>query len=180
MRRLLPLLFLLAAAAASSGCVYRPNIQQGNLLKIEDVDQVTAGMTRSQVRYLLGTPMVSDPFHPDRWDYVFSFKRGRERKADTAHFVVALRPDKVSRVEAHSPTALPTVESVDAPEAPAAEAEREPPRLLLGSSSPSLKRLARRFVSSPQRPRAGPPRPIVSPCAASLRLISRGSALSAR
>jgi outer membrane protein assembly factor BamE len=128
MRRLLPLLFLFAAAVASSGCVYRPNIQQGNLLKVEDVDQVTAGMTRSQVRYLLGTPMVSDPFHPDRWDYVYSLKRGRERKTDTAHFIVHFDGDKVSRVEKPNlPVALPAPESVGAPKAPAAGTEREPP-----------------------------------------------------
>ena len=119
MRRLLPLLLLLAAAAASSGCVYRPNIQQGNLLKVEDVDQVTAGMTRSQVRYLLGTPMVSDPFHPDRWDYVFSFKRGRERKTDSAHFIVYFEGDKVSRVDKPDlPDALPALEGSESPKEP--------------------------------------------------------------
>jgi outer membrane protein assembly factor BamE len=99
MRHLLPLLVLLAAAFGSAGCVYRPNIQQGNLLEAEDVDQVTVGMTRSQVRYVLGTPMVSDPFHPDRWDYVYSLKVGRTRKADTAHLVVHFADDKVTRVE---------------------------------------------------------------------------------
>ena len=119
MRRFLPLLLLLAAAAASSGCVYRPNIQQGNLLKVEDVDQVTAGMTRSQVRYLLGTPMVSDPFHPDRWDYVFSFKRGRERKTDSAHFIVYFEGDKVSRVDKPNlPDALPALEGSESPKEP--------------------------------------------------------------
>jgi|MudIll2142460700_1097286.scaffolds.fasta_scaffold53159_4 outer membrane protein assembly factor BamE len=119
MRRFLPLLLLLAAAAASSGCVYRPNIQQGNLLKVEDVDQVTAGMTRSQVRYLLGTPMVSDPFHPDRWDYVFSFKRGRERKTDSAHFIVYFEGDKVSRVDKPDlPDALPALEGSESPKEP--------------------------------------------------------------
>lgn len=99
MRRLLPLLALLVATLGSAGCVYRPNIQQGNLLEAEDVDQVTVGMTRSQVRYVLGTPMVSDPFHPDRWDYVYSLKVGRTRKADTAHLVVHFADDKVTRVE---------------------------------------------------------------------------------
>ena len=128
MRHLLPLLFLLAAAVALSGCVYRPNIQQGNLLKPEDVDQVTPGMTRSQVRYLLGTPMVSDPFHPDRWDYVYTFKRGRERKTDTAHFVVYFEGDKVSRAERPDlPKGVPAVESTGKPEDPASDAAREPP-----------------------------------------------------
>ena len=59
------------------GCVYQAPIAQGNLLKQEDVDQVEVGMTRSQVRFLLGTPMIDDPFHADRWDYVYYLKIGR-------------------------------------------------------------------------------------------------------
>jgi outer membrane protein assembly factor BamE len=93
------LLALLGAAWIVSGCVYRPDIQQGNLLQIDDVEQVKAGMTRSQVRYLLGTPMVSDPFEPNRWDYVYTYQRGRDKKIDRSHFVVFFDGDKVSRVE---------------------------------------------------------------------------------
>ena len=52
----------IAFGALASGCVYRINIQQGNFLDQAAVEQVKAGMTRSQVRYLLGTPMVADPF----------------------------------------------------------------------------------------------------------------------
>jgi outer membrane protein assembly factor BamE len=96
---LLLLLLALGAALSAGGCVYRPNIQQGNLLEVKDVDQVTPGMTRSQVRYLLGTPMIADPFDPQRWDYVYTFKRGRERKGDRAHFVVHFANDKVSQVD---------------------------------------------------------------------------------
>jgi outer membrane protein assembly factor BamE (lipoprotein component of BamABCDE complex) len=95
--RSLALALLLAALA--SGCVYRPNIQQGNLLTVTDVDQVTVGMTRSQVRYLLGTPMVSDPFAPQRWDYVYRMQYGRDKNVDTAHFVVRFDGDKVTAVE---------------------------------------------------------------------------------
>ena len=95
------LLALLAGAVLTvgSGCVYRPNIQQGNLLRIEDVDQVTVGMTRSQVRYLLGTPMVSDPFQPDRWDYIYTLHRGHERKFDRSYFVVYSEGDHVAKVD---------------------------------------------------------------------------------
>ncbi len=95
------LLALLAGAVLTvgSGCVYRPNIQQGNLLRIEDVDQVTVGMTRSQVRYLLGTPMVSDPFQPDRWDYIYTLHRGHERKFDRSYFVVYFEGDHVAKVD---------------------------------------------------------------------------------
>ena len=90
---------LLFAALLSSGCVYRPDIQQGNLLKLSDVEQVTVGMSRSQVRYLLGTPMVSDPFAPQRWDYVYRMTYGRDREVITAHFLVRFDGDKVTSVE---------------------------------------------------------------------------------
>ena len=90
---------LLGALLATSGCVYKPNIQQGNLLEVEDVEKVETGMTRSQVRYLLGTPMLADPFDPQRWDYIYTFRRGRESKIDRSHFVVHFDGDKVSKVE---------------------------------------------------------------------------------
>jgi outer membrane protein assembly factor BamE len=104
-------LVLLTAAAVATGCVYRPDIQQGNLLTMEDVDQVTVGMTRSQVRYLLGTPMVSDPFAPQRWDYVYRRTHGRDRKVDTAHFIVRFDGDKVTAVDrVHLPDPLAKAE----------------------------------------------------------------------
>jgi outer membrane protein assembly factor BamE len=91
---------LLAAAALLSGCVYRPDIQQGNLLSVKDIEQVQVGMTRSQVRFLLGTPMISDPFAPQRWDYVYRMEYGRRnRSIDSAHFIVFFEGDKVVRVE---------------------------------------------------------------------------------
>ena len=98
-RAALSLILVLGVLLGSAGCVYRPNIQQGNLLKTEDVDQVTAGMTRSQVRYLLGTPMLADPFDPQRWDYIYTLQRGRDKNPDRAHFIVRFEGDKVSRVE---------------------------------------------------------------------------------
>ena len=61
----------------SGGCVYRANIAQGNLIKQEDLDQAEVGMTRNQIRFLLGTPMIDDPFHKNRWDYVYYLKLGR-------------------------------------------------------------------------------------------------------
>jgi outer membrane protein assembly factor BamE len=90
---------LLVAALQLSGCVYRPDIQQGNLLLPSDIDQVTVGMSRSQVRFLLGTPMVSDPFAPHRWDYVYRMTHGRSTTVDTAHIVVRFDGDKVTAVE---------------------------------------------------------------------------------
>jgi outer membrane protein assembly factor BamE len=103
---------LVGTLLGSGGCVYRPNIQQGNLLKNEDIDQVTVGMTRSQVRYLLGTPMLADPFDPQRWDYIYRRTYGRDRQVDTAHFIVRFEDDKVSAVEK---VALPQPPGPDRP-----------------------------------------------------------------
>jgi len=69
----------LLVVALCSGCVYQAALSQGNLLDQEDIDQVETGMTRSQVRFLLGTPMVNDPFHQDRWDYVYFLRIGRKK-----------------------------------------------------------------------------------------------------
>ena len=124
-------LALLAAAVVLGGCIYRPNIQQGNLLSAEEVDKVTVGMTRSQVRYLLGTPMVSDPFAPQRWDYVYRLTHGRRRRTDSAHFIVRFEGDTVVAVEkVNAPEPRPDDESV--PATPAIDGKtpedlREPP-----------------------------------------------------
>jgi len=50
---------------------YRPDVQQGNVITSDMVDQLRPGMTREQVRFMLGTPLLTDEFHPDRWDYLY-------------------------------------------------------------------------------------------------------------
>ena len=96
------------ALATVSGCArlrnfslkpYRINIQQGNYLEQEDVDMVEPGMTRSQVRFLLGTPMVEDLFNSDRWDYVYYLKVGRSGDVYRRHFVVYFEGDQAVRIE---------------------------------------------------------------------------------
>ncbi len=89
----------LLLAAALGACVYRPDIQQGNYLEGKTVDQLQVGMTRTQVRYLLGTPMVPDVFDKDRWDYLYYFVHGRLRRPDQRHLVVFFKDDKVTRFE---------------------------------------------------------------------------------
>jgi len=122
--RSLALALLLVAVALAAGCVYRPDIQQGNLLGEELVDQVTVGMTRSQVRFLLGTPMVSDPFAPQRWDYVYRLQHGRDRNVDMAHFIVYFDGDTVRAVErAHAPKPPPKKK----PDSGQADTLRDPP-----------------------------------------------------
>jgi outer membrane protein assembly factor BamE len=125
-KKLIALGAVLAVVFALGGCVYRINIQQGNFLKPEDIDRVQTGMTRSQVRFLLGTPMVSDTFDTDRWDYYYYLVKGHSRKKETRHVVVQFDSDKVVRIErlkmpaasapaAPPPTPAPTAEETPAP-----------------------------------------------------------------
>ena len=58
------------------GCIYTMDIQQGNLLDEESIGQVELNMTSSQVKFLLGTPIIQDSFHQNRWDYFYSVKVG--------------------------------------------------------------------------------------------------------
>lgn len=90
---------VLALAVLLAGCVYRIDVQQGNLLDEEVVEQVEVGMTRSQVQFLLGTPMVEDTFHDQRWDYPYYFVRGREDEVRSRWLVVYFDGDRVARVE---------------------------------------------------------------------------------
>ena len=83
----------------ASACAYRMDIQQGNHLDAETVGQVQEGMTRKQVRFLLGTPMIEDPFHAERWDYVYFLKQGRERQGEEHHLIVYFSGDNVARIE---------------------------------------------------------------------------------
>lgn len=52
--------------------VHKIEIQQGNIITQEMIDQLKPGMTRRQVRYVMGTPLIEDTFQPDRWDYFYS------------------------------------------------------------------------------------------------------------
>ena len=90
---------VVAACLLLAACVFRIDIQQGNLLEQEDLDRVEVGMTRSQVQFLLGTPMIADPFHRQRWDYPYYLKRGRSREVAESWVTVYFEGDVVARIE---------------------------------------------------------------------------------
>jgi outer membrane protein assembly factor BamE len=93
-------LALLALGCLSSGCVYRVNIQQGNYLEKRNTDQLATGMTKVQVRYLLGTPMVPTIFDNDRWDYLYYLKLGRQKPIQR-ELTVFFKDDKVDKIDRH-------------------------------------------------------------------------------
>lgn len=74
---------LVCASLLLSGCAveryfleYRVNVQQGNVVEQKNIVQLRPGMTRDQVRYVLGTPLLQDPFHANRWDYIYRYEDG--------------------------------------------------------------------------------------------------------
>lgn len=82
MKRILLLLPLLVACSSKQEITryltpYKIDVRQGNLVTQEMVAQLRPGLNRDQVRFILGTPLVADMFHSDRWDYVYRFQPGR-------------------------------------------------------------------------------------------------------
>lgn len=79
--RVLTISILLLTLSGLTGCnlIYKQSIQQGNAIEQEDLDQIDLGMTKRQVNLIMGTPAVQDPFHKDRWDYVYEYRpRGND------------------------------------------------------------------------------------------------------
>ncbi|HXS52771.1 MAG TPA: outer membrane protein assembly factor BamE [Usitatibacter sp.] len=90
----IPALLFLAALAA--GCVHKIDVEQGNYVTQDVVDKLKPGMTRAQVKALLGTPLLADVFHGERWDYYFNNAPGGKTVAHK-HLVVFFQGDKVVR-----------------------------------------------------------------------------------
>lgn len=78
---------------------YRIDVRQGNYVSQEMVAQLKPGMTREQVRYVLGTPLVTDVFHADRWDYVYLFRPGKGSDAQERRLAVIFSGDRLARLE---------------------------------------------------------------------------------
>ena len=77
---------------------YRPDIQQGNFISREMVSQLKEGMTRDQVRFVLGTPLLTDVFHNERWDYPFRMAKGNGEMT-TSRLTLTFVDDKLARIE---------------------------------------------------------------------------------
>ena len=108
MQRIAPLLLL--GCLLSGGCslggfrlgfpgVYRIDIPQGNIVTREMIDKLQPGMTKRQVRFVMGTPLVQDTFEPERWDYVHSLQQGNGRRAEE-RVSLFFEGDTLSRIDA--------------------------------------------------------------------------------
>ncbi len=91
------LIAVFAAFVGLTGC-YKTPVQQGNILKQEDIDEVKPGMTKQQVAIILGTPTIADPFDQDRWDYINTNKlKGKFKKIKK--FSLFFEDNKLVRTE---------------------------------------------------------------------------------
>src|SRR5262245_18590552 len=91
---------VLALLMTLAGCaIYRMDVGQGNVITQDTLDQVKPGMTRNQVRFLLGTPLINDTFHPDRWDYYYSLRKGYSNTPDIRLVTVLFKGDALASIE---------------------------------------------------------------------------------
>jgi outer membrane protein assembly factor BamE (lipoprotein component of BamABCDE complex) len=81
MRKSHLLLLCLLCGQILFGCAYKPDVQQGNTFDDEKLSQLKIGMSQQQVVFIMGTALLKDPFHKNRWDYVYTFAKG-QKKAD--------------------------------------------------------------------------------------------------
>jgi len=77
--------------------VYRPEIQQGNVVEQEQVNQLRPGLSKRQVKFLLGTPMLNDVFHANRWDYAYTIGRGSTPR-EIRRLTVFFQDDRLVRI----------------------------------------------------------------------------------
>ncbi|HTS86494.1 MAG TPA: outer membrane protein assembly factor BamE [Usitatibacter sp.] len=108
---------LLAFALGGCGLVYTIDIQQGNYVTEDVVAKLRVGMTKAEVRQLLGTPLLVDTFHQMRWDYYFSNVKGGKPDTPASRLSIFFENDKVkSFVGGARPAALAPVGAATAPQ----------------------------------------------------------------
>lgn len=110
---------LMGVTLLLSSCFLTPHkidVQQGNYFDPDAVARLKPGMTRSQVRFLLGTPLIADAFHPDRWDYLFIL-RPEGKLEQERRLTVWFEGDRLVRAVTDVPERAPAPPAAAAPAA---------------------------------------------------------------
>jgi outer membrane protein assembly factor BamE len=164
-RRMRPGALALCVAALLSACQsaqlvpkipglepYRMTIQQGNNLSQEMVSQLKVGMTREQVRFVLGTPLLMDVFHADRWDYVYYRELpGGGGKREQRNLSVVFEKDKLARV----------IGDLVPPEGTAVQPTGFVPQTKPAAEAPKPAAAAPKPAAEAPKPAAEAPKPVV-------------------
>ena len=82
-----------------AGCVYVADVQQGNIIEDKQLQQLKTGMTKEQVKFLLGSPIVKDAFHQDRWDYVYTLRQGDDSYIEKRRLTLAFKGNKLVNID---------------------------------------------------------------------------------
>jgi len=90
---------LTAGCTAMLPDAHKIDIQQGNALKSDDLNKLSVGMTKKQVTILLGTPLIRDIFHKNRWDYVYSFKVAGSKDTKVMRLSLFFKADKLLKID---------------------------------------------------------------------------------
>lgn len=96
LQTLLGLCCLALGSVLLSGCVYKIDIQQGNIVTQAMLDKLEEGMPKSKVRFVMGTPLLKDVFNADRWDYYYSHKEGSRRFISESFISNPVRQRRIS------------------------------------------------------------------------------------
>jgi outer membrane protein assembly factor BamE len=95
------LISILASASllfGGCGLIYKIDVQQGNVVTQDMLNKVKPGMTKNQVRFALGTPLIQDAFHRDRWDYVYEMQKDG-KVVKRSHLTLFFKDDKLVRMQ---------------------------------------------------------------------------------
>jgi len=90
---------LVLAALTMAGCVYVADVQQGNVIEKKELDQLKTGMTKKQVKFLLGSPIIQDTFHQDRWDYVYTLREGDSTYIEKRRLTLLFKGNNLQKIE---------------------------------------------------------------------------------
>ncbi len=98
--RILLIILIPALTLTAAGCsIYQPDIQQGNVLEAEKVAKLKPGMTRRQVLFVLGSPMLKNPFERNRWDYVYLRIDKQTEKREYQRLTLYFEDDRLARID---------------------------------------------------------------------------------
>lgn len=101
---LISLLIIVLSNCSPLGPQYR-NIQQGNLIDDEDLEQLSIGMDKEQVTDILGSPLLNDTFDPDRWEYVYS-REVKGRIITQYHIIIEFQNNRIVNIEENVPEGI--------------------------------------------------------------------------
>ena len=99
MTSVLRILILTTIVTVSACSTYKLDVQQGNVVTQEQLAQLNEGMTYREVQHILGSPLIKDPFHADRWDYYFSLKEGNAKERKQQHITIYFEDERLKDID---------------------------------------------------------------------------------